>query len=535
MKKTYILFISLLALLFSGCAKDYLNTAPTSSISGSAIFESTDNMKMAINGLNKLMCKQWFSSQGWNGQGTIMLYYGEYPGDELIVYLTGWVNTCTGKYHDSDNSTYCIRPWHQFYMIIGNANAIIENVDAAEGTPEEKAFIKAQALTYRAYSYYYLTQLYCHRWVDTNNGSDKGVVLRLDTSTGDQALATVGECYDQIYKDLDEAIKLYGEAGTDRGSVYDMGVDVAYGVYSRIALAKQDWQKAYDMATKAINGKKFSLMSNEDYRKGFCHANKEWIWGLVGNEQEDLYYYSFQAYMGWNVQASQCRTYPKSMSKQIYEQIPATDIRKKMFLDPNNPYYETPASGAKKISFTKSSGKISASASVDLAYQYARDVDILNNHAGFPLTTFTPYIYMQFKFQKDAAVAGTAITDVPLMRLSEMYLNAAEAACMLGKYNEARTLMTTLTKGSGRDTQYDNSAVTDAALLDHIKLYTKIELWGEGFNWFNMKRWKDTIVRKNTDSGYNWWGAVAIDIKPEDMNNQTWVIPLPEKNYNHAL
>ena len=142
---------------------------------------------------------------------------------------------------------------------------------------------------------------------------------------------------------------------------------------------------------------------------------------------------------------------------------------------------------------------------------------------------------MQFKFQKDAAVAGTAITDVPLMRLSEMYLNAAEAACMLNNYSEAKSLMTELTKGSGRDPQYDNSGIANTELLDHIKLYTKIELWGEGFNWFNIKRWKDTIVRKSTDEGYNWWGSVARTIAPEDMNNQTWVIPLPEKNYNHAL
>ena len=289
------------------------------------------------------------------------------------------------------------------------------------------------------------------------------------------------------------------------------------------------------MAKKVIDNKSYSLMSNEEYRQGFCHANKEWIWGLVGNSQEDLYYYSFQAYIGWNVQASQCRTYPKSISKQIFEQIPATDIRKKMFLDPDNPYYETPAEGAKKISFTKSSGKITAAASVDLAYQFAKDIDILNNHAGFPLTTFTPYIYMQFKFEKDAAVVGTAVTDVPLMRLSEMYLNAAEAACMLNKPGDAKTLLNELTQKSGRDAAYDATKVADADLLDHIKLYTKIELWGEGFNWFNIKRWKDTIVRKSTDEGYNWWGAVAIDIKPEDMNNQTWVIPLPEKQYNHAL
>ena len=541
MKKTYILFISLFALLLCGCSKDYLNTAPTSSISGSAVFESADNMKMAINGLNRLLRKQWFSSQGWNGQGTTMLYYGEYPGDELTVYLTGWTNTICGKYHDSSTSTYDYHPWHVYYMIIGNANSIIENVEKASGLQTDLDYIHAQALTYRAYAYYYLSQLYGRRWVDAGAPESKAVVLRLDTSTGDQPLCTLSELYDQIYADLDEAISLYNKS-YDRKSTDVMGKDVAYAIYSRIALAKQDWKKAYDMSKAVIDSKGYSLMSVDEYRKGFCHANNEWIWYLVGNEQEDLYYYSFAAYVGWNVQASQCRTYPKCMSKQIYTQIPTTDIRKKMFLDPDNPYYGEAPETPSKISYTAASGKISATASVNLAYQYAKDVDFLNGHAGFPLTTFTPYIYMQFKFAKDSKVVGTAITDVPLMRLSEMYLNAAEAACMQGNVTEAKKLMTELVKNTNRDPEYDNSNISgQQAMLDHIKLYTKIELWGEGFNWFNIKRWNDTIHRisiqaTGDDKGKgSWFAAVALDIAPSDVNNQTWVVPQKEKDYNHAI
>ena len=541
MKKTYILFISIFALLLCGCSKDYLNTAPTSSISGSAVFESADNMKMAINGLNRLLRKQWFSSQGWNGQGTTMLYYGEYPGDELTVYLTGWTNTICGKYHDSSTSTYDYHPWHVYYMIIGNANSIIENVEKASGLQTDLDYIHAQALTYRAYAYYYLSQLYGRRWVDAGAPESKAVVLRLDTSTGDQPLCTLSELYAQIYADLDEAISLYNKS-YDRKSTDVMGKDVAYAIYSRIALAKQDWKKAYDMSKAVIDSKNYSLMSVDEYRKGFCHANNEWIWYLVGNEQEDLYYYSFAAYVGWNVQASQCRTYPKCMSKQIYTQIPTTDIRKKMFLDPDNPYYGEAPETPSKISYTAASGKISATASVNLAYQYAKDVDFLNGHAGFPLTTFTPYIYMQFKFAKDSKVVGTAITDVPLMRLSEMYLNAAEAACMQGNVTEAKKLMTELVKNTKRDPEYDNSNISgQQAMLDHIKLYTKIELWGEGFNWFNIKRWNDTIHRisiqaTGDDKGKgSWFAAVALTILPSDMNNQTWVVPQKEKDYNHAI
>lgn len=545
MKKIYLLVISISALLFSSCSKEYLDTAPTSEISGATILESADNMKMAINGLNRLLRKQWFSSQGWNGQGTTMLYYGEYPGDELTVYLTGWVNTICGKYHDSDNSTYATYPWHEYYMIIGNANAIIVKLEEIENTrtlDADESFVKAQALSYRAYAYYYLTQLYAKRWIDSNNGDATGVVLRVDTSTGSMGRAKLKACYDQIYADLNEAISKFTiakAAGIDRSASWEMGIDVAYAIYTRTALAKQDWQTAYDMANEILKDNKYPLMSVEDYKKGFCHANGEWIWNLEGNEQEDLYYYSFAAYMGWNVQASQCRTYPKCMSKQIYTQIPASDIRKKMFLDPENPYYGEAPAEPQKISYTAASGKISATASVNLAYQYAKDADFINNHAGFPLTTFTPYIYMQFKFGKDAAVAGTAITDVPLFRTSEILLNRAEAACMLNKLGEAKADLVALVKTSGRDPQYDNSGITTKdALLEHIKLYTKIELWGEGVNWFNLKRWGDTIERisiADASKKGSWFAAVALTIKPEDTNNWTWVVPKKEKDFNKDI
>lgn len=531
MKKSYILFISLFALLLSGCSKDYLNTAPTSSISGSAIFESTDNMKMAINGLNRLLRKQWFSSQGWNGQGTTMLYYGEYPGDELTVnkLASSYLNVINGKYHDNSTQSYDYRPWHVYYMIIGNANSIIENVDLAEeSSPGDRYYIKAQALTYRAYAYYYLSQLYGRRWSDSGAPDSKAVVLRLDTSTGDQPLCTLSDLYAQIYKDLDDAINLYKQS-YDRKSTDVMGLDVAYAIYSRIALAKQDWDTAYNMAKAVIDSQKgYSLMSTDEYRKGFCHANNEWIWYLVGNEQEDLYYYSFAAYIGWNVQASQCRQNVKCISKQIYDQIPDSDLRKAMFLDP------------KDMEYDKVSGKADKTKNKQLynyARQYAMDIDVLNGHAGFPLTTFDIYAYMQFKFEKDAAVTGTAITDVPLMRLSEMYLNMAEAACMQNTtIKEAQELMTALVKTSGRDPEYDNSSIsTKEDMLAHIKLYTKIELWGEGFNWFNLKRWGDTIHRASFDDNGSWSAALAIDIEPSAENNWTWVVPQKEKDYNHAI
>lgn len=78
MKKiAYILGISL---ILSSCAGDWLETEPESSTATGTIFETTENAALAINGICRLMSNQYLSSQGFNGEGTIKTWYGNYPG-----------------------------------------------------------------------------------------------------------------------------------------------------------------------------------------------------------------------------------------------------------------------------------------------------------------------------------------------------------------------------------------------------------------------------------------------------------------------
>lgn len=102
----YIVAICSAAFMFSSCASDWLDTEPTSSVGTSTVFESTDNAAMAINGICKMMTRQYLSSQGFNGEGTIKMYYGNYPSESFFVNLPGWSNTINGRYLDNTSSTY---------------------------------------------------------------------------------------------------------------------------------------------------------------------------------------------------------------------------------------------------------------------------------------------------------------------------------------------------------------------------------------------------------------------------------------------
>jgi len=496
------------------CSQNYLDTVPQSATSPDIIFETTDAAALAVNGISKMMTTQYLGTQGMNGEGTIMSWYGNFTGNDLQkCNQTGWASLWNCTYMERSTSSYDYYPWFYYYKLIGNANQIIANIDDAAGSESEKNFIKAQALTFRAYSFLMLSQLYCHRWVDSNNGADPGIVLRLDTSTGDFPLSTLAATYEEIYKDLTDAINLFDNSTEERAGYYAPDRSVACAVYARAALTREDWTTAATYAAEARKG--YTLMSSDEYmNSGFSVPNKEWIWGVYEAQDQTLYYYGFYAYQGSNSSSSNCRSYPTAISKELYDLIPATDARRNLWLEPTADEYAD-----KKLD--KTTGK-----STGLLYKRA-----FQDYPTKLYSTSTVFMYMQFKFQGQYQPGGGPIN---IFRAAEMYLTEAEALCHSANpdYAKIQGLLNELNRN--HDPSY-NCTKTGDELLEEVKLYRRIDLWGEGFDWFDYKRWKQPIVRKSIANGGSWHSTFAITLNPTDANNWTWVIPNKETDYNDAI
>jgi starch-binding outer membrane protein, SusD/RagB family len=504
-------YISALVIIsvFASCKKEYLNTAPTNSTSPSTVFATTASAALAVNGLAKLMTQQKISSQGFNGEGTIKMYYGNYAGNHFGVNLPGFSIPINMEFYANPTSTYGYYPWYYYYSIIGNANTIINRIDAASGPESERQYIKAQALTFRAYAYTMLAQLYGNRWSDSNNGATPAVVLRIDESTGDIPLSTLKQTYDLIYNDLNTAINLFTASGKARSATqfYLTDINVAYATYARAALNRQDYAAAENYANKARQN--FPLMTVAQYKTGFNTSNAEWIWGSYGATDETLFFYSFFAYIAYNSTASTITSTPRYMSKDLYTKIPATDIRKALFLDP------------KTLAYNTTTGEGSAALTAAAKAQYPAMQSAARS-----------YPYMQFKF---SATDMPGVGNLNHFRSSEMILIEAEAKYFQNKpAGDIQALMNTLTKTSLRDPNY-NCTATGTALFDEIKLYRAIELWGEGFDFFDLKRWGDKIERKSFANGGNFVNILATTILPNQANNWKIVIPSRETDYNGAF
>lgn len=499
------------AFAFSSCSKEFLDTLPTDETSTETVFATTENAKSAVNGLSRLMKRQYLSSQGFNGEGTIKMYYGNYMGNHFSAPYPGWALVTNMDFLVTPTSAYTYYPWYYYYMIIGNANAIITHIDEAEGPDSEKEFIKAQALTFRAYSYMMLAQLYGDRWSSSNNGATDAVVLRLEEGLEDLPLSSLADVYAVIYADLDNAISMFNSSGLDRESErnYEVNLDVAHAIYARAALNKEDFVNAEKFAKLArVNN---PLMSNTDYVNGFANPTSEWIWSVYDGSDETIFFYSYQSYIAYNSTASAVRTIPKSISKDLYAEIPASDIRRDLFLDPE-------ASGQ---TFNATTGQGDAE-----GVDYIRELypDIPGNAQA--------YAYMQFKIKAND-MPGVGHTNN--FRSSELLLIEAEAKHRQGKpASEVQALLNELTKESGRDPEY-NCIATGDALFDEIKKYRGIELWGEGFDWFDAKRWGDSIQRTSFSKGGNFQDAIAVSIAPSAKNSWKLVTPTKEIDYNSLI
>ena len=115
------LLLGALILGLQACSDDFLETTPTSSTSTETVFSSTENVKMAINGMAYLMCVQHSAwSQGYCGENRIKSIYMEYPSQEFRYnqYASGWAVLMNGTYYTQTFSSYCNYPWAYYYEII---------------------------------------------------------------------------------------------------------------------------------------------------------------------------------------------------------------------------------------------------------------------------------------------------------------------------------------------------------------------------------------------------------------------------------
>lgn len=465
--KIILPFLAVSAALTS-CKKSYLDRRPSDQIVLDSVFKTTASARGAIQGLNGLM----FAPNGNGdhhifGQKTIDLM-ADLMGEDMPIsgFGAGWFYGAY-SYQDAQRGTSTAAyTWTYYFRIVNNANQIIANIDGAQGPQSEKDYIKGQALFYRAFAYYNLSIYFqdSYPMVKKAGGLDDTSryscvpIYTAPTQTGTYR-HSVGDVYKQIDSDLNTAIPLL--ASGSRSSKTEVNQTVAKGLKARVALMKEDWATAAQNAADARQG--FPLMAAQDVLTGFNDINNsEWIWGSVISIEQTGIFESFLSQMDVDMNGYASLGMQKCVLNTLYGSIKATDARKKWWYSP----------------------------------QEARG------------TVY--FAYGQRKFRRK--LAGSWAADVSYMRAAEMLLIEAEAQQMLGNETKAKDLLEEL--GEHRDTAYVRSTNTGAALLTEIRNQRRIELWGEGFRFSDIRRQILGLTRQGTnhdDALYGETGSLPSD------------------------
>ncbi|MCK4746631.1 MAG: RagB/SusD family nutrient uptake outer membrane protein, partial [Bacteroidales bacterium] len=375
----------------------------------------------------------------------------------------------------TDGST-CDLSYNICYDIIYNSNVILEKADDLQGSQDEKDFIKAQAHSLRAFAYFWLAQWHAPTYV--GNESAPCCPLKLESSEEHAPVSTVGDVYNTITSDLDNAITLFQGSSEGRPAKSQIDLSVAQGIRARVALTMNDWTTAISNAQAARAD--YSLMDGAAYTSGFNDVeNVEWMWGLDINDEQATIYASFFSHLDPTRLSYASLGLQKQMPQYLFDTIPDTDIRKQIVVEPGDDQWFG---------------------------------------LGNPVPT-----YSVVKF-----IAGSSwAADYVLMRAAEMYLIEAEAAAEAGQDAVAQAAINVLI--DVRDPGVSTSN-TGQALVDEIRLQRRIELWGEGFGLFDVKRWKIPLDRTDHDPTL----CVVTDT-PANSSEFNMRIPQREIDANDAM
>ena len=447
------------------------------------------------------------------GYGSIMHIRDVMTEDMAVVYSNSgydWYESWeTNKYQGQDY-VYAQFIWNYYYQFIQTSNNLIGAVDETSATEQQLGYLGA-ALAFRALAYLDLAQMIEFLPNDGTNGVNEAgndvtnltVPIVRETTTQDEARNNPRVSREEmaafILGDLDKAEQYI--VNLERSSRTLPDLSVVYGLKARYYMWLGEYASAQNYARQAINAADVTPMTEDqclNTTSGFNDLSC-WMWGSQLRAEDNQVQTGIVNWTSW---MSNEATYgytavePHLMiNKRTYDRISDTDFRKKLWKAP----------------------------------------------AGSALEGQTPFIdaswgasledYASVKFRPNAGntldyLEGSA-SAFPVMRVEEMYFIEAEAAAHQNA-GEGRTLLEDFMRNY-RDPQY---TCTASDVVDEIVFQKRVELWGEGLTFFDVKRLNMPVTRGYDGTNFHDMARLNTTTRPAWMNIS---IVRNEKANNPAL
>ena len=471
MKTRNIIIAALSCTLTLTSCEDFLNMQPSTAVNASTAIRTADDARTAINGIMRAM-----SSSSYYGRNFIL--YGDTKGGDLTIYSAGRGQDALYSFNHSATSGSYSAFWSQGFYCIMQVNNLLENIERleSEGKTGFDQF-KGEALTLRALFNFDLVRLY---GLPYNYKKDSYGIPDVTTTLSADAKplrATVEENYKRIVEDLEAAEPLL-ELKPASGYV---NYYANKALQARVALYREDYAAALAASREIIDSERYRLYSNiewvDSWEKPFA---SESIFELGMNEESDLgtsslgFYYMAkhkngnQSALGWFLASEYFLT-------RLGED--PSDVRWGIMGEDEASTADAPRKGA-------------------------------------------CYKYMGSEALTGAGNKTATAVNIKIIRLSEVYLIAAEAALHTGDKAAAAEYLNAIRSRSPQLAPATVASISDDMILDERSK----ELFGEGHRFFDMIRMNRSIEFNDDFQG------VPISQRPKIIDRSFGKIVLPISN-----
>lgn len=273
-KSIFPLYLICLLLLMASCNK-WLDVDPKTQVKEGKQFSSKQGYIDALFGIYQ----QAAEITSYGGQLTysmLDIMAQRYENKSSTINIIG--KLARYSYTDSEVQTAIGVVFGSQYKIIAQANFVLKNVDQSEGVLDQtsKNIIKGEALAMRAYVHFDLARLFSDRYADGANASAPSVAYLKDFTVTPQSRLNLGavlalceadlkeaETLLAVHQTIDQIEKNQGSTNADLFLQYrqnHMNYWAVKALLARLYLYKGDKVNAFKYANEVINSQKFSFI-----------------------------------------------------------------------------------------------------------------------------------------------------------------------------------------------------------------------------------------------------------------------------------
>lgn len=507
----------------TGCMDDIEVTqvATESQVGGSTT--ALESMVSAMSASFNQVDMSYVNNNRWHGSfgyGSMMYSRDLMTGDFSIYDPSGYAshfNSYARNQNMDEQYIFASYLWGYYYNFVLTANNVISSVNPETATSSQLGYLGA-GYAFRAFCYIDLARLFEFLPNDAfpdGKNSDGNVVTNLTAPIVKEGMneadarsnprVSRDSMYNFILDDLNKAEQYIVNLPSTNGKTLP-DLSCVYGLKARLYMWVEDYPNARKYARLAIDNASVNPMTQDDCLNtttGFNDITK-WMWGATQNSETSTVQTGIINWISW---ASNQTTFGYTgmgtgMYTQIdlnmYNRISDTDFRKLEWVAPQG----SPLYGQNSYVSAEAKEKMPAYAALK----------------------FRPN-----EGNSDASSVGAAAS-VPIMRIEEMYFIEAEAAAHESAA-EGKQLVESFMR-EYRDSEYTCKASSEEDVVEEIVFQKRVELWGEGQTFFDIKRLDYSVTRGYSGTLFEPLSRFNTNGRPAWMNI---VIPRSEVSNNGAL